>query len=112
AEADNQVARVLLAKNNPVIAADRRKAVAAAMRAQKKEHRKEMQARDAEHQRAMQARDERERQKLRKIMLRLCGALAIDVTAERHALLDAMTGDELDALCNAISEQHHWPETL
>jgi hypothetical protein len=119
-EADNQVARALLAKNNPVLAVDRQRALDAqkqalaedrqkALDAQKQAlsgaHAREMQARSEAHARELEARD-------RQAILELCDALAIEVTTERRARMDAMTGEELDALRSAIRTQRCWPGAL
>jgi hypothetical protein len=98
-EANNQVARALLAQNNPVLVEYRQRA----MDAQKREL-------ADEHARELQARDERERQRLRKATLEICDLLAIEVTTERRALVDAMASDNLDRLRSAIIVQRRWPE--
>jgi hypothetical protein len=89
-EADNQVARTLLAKNNPVLMA--------ALEAQKKEL-SEAHAREREAH-------------ARQAILDLCDALGIEVTTARRARMDAMTGEELDALRGAIRAQRTWPEAV
>jgi hypothetical protein len=101
-EADNQVARTLLAKNNPVLVEDRQKA----LEARDAEHAGALQARDAEHARALQARDA---EHARQAILDLCEVLAIEVAAGRRARMEAMTSEELDALRSAIRKQRRWP---
>jgi hypothetical protein len=105
-EANNQVARALLAQNNPVLAEARREALEAQKRALTEAHAREL----AAHARELEARDERERQRLRKATLEICDLLAIEVTTRRRGLVDAMTSDELDRLRGAIIVQRRWPE--
>jgi hypothetical protein len=100
-EANNQVARALLAQNNPVLLQDRKKA----LEAQKREL-------GQEHARELEAQGERDRQRLRKATLEICDLLAIEVTTERRALVNAMASDELDTLRSAIIVQRRWPEEL
>jgi hypothetical protein len=98
-EANNQVARALLAQDNPVLAEARRNALEAQKRALTEAHAREL-----------EARDERERQRLRRATLEICDLLAIEVTTRLRALMDAMTSDELDRLRGAIIVQRRWPE--
>jgi hypothetical protein len=106
-EANNQVARALLAQDNPVLAEARRKALEVQKRALAEDTRKALEARDAEHARALEARDA---EHARQTILDLCDVLAIAVTTERRTLLDAMASKELDALRSAIIVQRRWPE--
>jgi hypothetical protein len=86
------------------------------MRAQQRELVEEMRAQQREliesHQREVQTRDERERLRLRRATLEICEFLAIEVTTERRARMDAMTSEALDALRSAIQEARRWPEEL
>jgi hypothetical protein len=113
-EASNQVARALLAQNNPVLVAARQRALEArdaeharAREARDAEHARALEARDAEHARALEARDA---EHARQAILDLCEVLAIDVTAGRRTRMEAMTSKELDALRGAIREQRCWPQ--
>lgn len=110
-EANNQVARALLAQNNPVLVEDRQKA---------------LEERDAAHARALEERvrelteahtralEERVRglaeAHTRDAIVELCHVLGIEITSERRARLDVMTSDALDALRRAIRTQRRWPE--
>jgi hypothetical protein len=93
-EASNQVARALLAQNNPVLAQDRQRALDAQKRALSEAHQRELEAR------------------ARGAILDLCDVLAIEVTTERRARMGAMTSEELDELRSAIRAQRRWPEEL
>jgi hypothetical protein len=144
--ADNQVARALLAHNNPVLAADRRKALTKQKQTLNATYVRQMQARDTEHTRELEARKQAHARELeaqkqahareletqkqtharaleaqkqalatahaKAAVLDLCDVLAVAVTAERRAHLDAMTAAELDALRSAIRTRHCWPEKL
>jgi hypothetical protein len=153
-EASNQVARALLAQNNPVLVEDRQRALDAQRRALVEAHAREVEARDralaedrqraldaqrralAEaHAREVEARDralaedrqgaldaqkralaEAHAREMRardtRAILDLCDVLAIEVTTERRARMDAMTSEELDALRGAIRARRRWPEGL
>jgi hypothetical protein len=137
-EASNQVARALLAQDNPVLAEDRRKALEAQKKALGEAHAREMHARTEAHAREMHARTEAHAREMharteaharemharteahareleardRQAIVDLCDALAIEVTTERRVRMDAMTGEELDALRSAIRAQRCWPEAV
>jgi hypothetical protein len=102
------VARALLAQNNPVLIENRKRALDAQKRALAGAHARELEA----HARELEAHAERERQRLRKATVELCDVLAIEITAERRALVDAMASDELDRLRSAIIAQRRWPEAF
>jgi hypothetical protein len=104
-EADNQVARVLVAKDNPVIVEDKRKAVGKAVE-------EAVEERDVAHAQAMQERDQREKLRLQTMIVGFCDLLAIEVTAEQRARIEAMTAEELEALGLAIRTRRGWPEEL
>jgi hypothetical protein len=138
-EASNQVARALLAQNNPVLVKDRQEALDAQKRALAEAHTRELHARAralaeahtrelhaqkralaeahtrelhaqkralAEaHTRELEARE-------RRAILDLCDVLAIEVTTERRARMDAMSSEELDGLRSAIRKKRRWPEKL
>jgi hypothetical protein len=130
-EADNQVARTLLAKNNAVLAEARRKALEAQKKVLSETHQKELEAQKTElseahqkeleaqktelseaHQKELEARARELRARDTQAILDLCDALAIEVTTGRRARMDAMTVDELDLLRGAILAQRRWPENL
>jgi hypothetical protein len=126
-EADNQVARALLAKNNPVLAQARQKALDAQKRAlaeahareleaRAEAHARELEARAAAHARELEARAEAHARELeareRRAILELCDVLAIDITAERRARMDAMSREELEALRSALRQERRWPDEL
>lgn len=48
---------------------------------------------------------------LRQAVVALCGVLDIGLPAARRARLEAMSIDELGALCRALQRQRQWPET-
>jgi hypothetical protein len=118
-EADNQVARTLLAKNNPVLVQDRQDALEAQKRELDEAHARELEAHAREleahareleaHARELEAQGERDRQRLRKATLEICDLLAVEVRAERRALMEAMASNELDRLRSAIIMQRCWP---
>ena len=132
-EANDQVARALLAKNNPVLVKDRQEALAAQARAMVEDkqealaaqaralseaHARELRAREDAHARALRAREAaharelqaREAAHARAAILELCDVLAIEVTAERQARMAAMTSEELDTLRTTIRTGRRWPE--
>jgi hypothetical protein len=128
-EANNQVARALVAQKNPVIVEDKQKALDAlsktlvedkqkALDALSKTlveaHARELQAWDAKHACELRARDEelraRDVENARATILDLCDVLAIEVTSERRARMDAMSSEELDALRSAIRTRRCWSE--
>jgi hypothetical protein len=108
-EASNQVARALLAQNNPVLVEERQRALDAQKKALGEAHARELDAQKRElgaaHARELDARD-------RQAILDLCDALAIEVTTARRERMDAMTGAELDALRSAIRARRCWPEAV
>jgi hypothetical protein len=114
-EADNQVARALLAQNNPVLVEDRRKAVEARdaehARTLARTLKRTLEARDAEHARTLERTLEaRDAEHARQAILDLCDVLAVEITTERRARMEPMTSKELDALRSAIRTQRRWPE--
>jgi hypothetical protein len=106
-EANDEVARALVAKENPVIVAYKQKALDAQAKALGKAHARELRAREAEHARELRARDA---ENARATILDLCDVLAIEVTSERRAGMDAMGREELDALRSTIRTRRCWPE--
>jgi hypothetical protein len=76
-------------------------------------HAGELAAREQElvaaHARELAARDEQERLRLQAMIVDFCDLLAIELTAERRARMEAMTGTELDTLCDAIRTGRRWP---
>jgi hypothetical protein len=99
-EARAQVFRGYVDDNDPLLVAEKQKALDAQKKALAAEHARQVQAREqalaAEHARAA--------------ILDLCEVLAIEVTGERRARMEAMTGDELNAMRNAIRTRRRWPE--
>ena len=102
-EANDQVARVLLAQNNRVLVEDRQRALAAQAQA----HARALQEREAAHARALQ---EREAAHARTAILELCEVLGVEVTVERQARMAAMTSAELDAFRTTIRTGRRWPD--
>jgi hypothetical protein len=45
-------------------------------------------------------------------ILALCEVLAIEITAERRARMEGMTGAKLDALRDAIRVRRRWPDDV
>jgi hypothetical protein len=89
-EARKQVARVLWAQQNPVLV----EALAARENELSAAHARELQA------------------LARQGILALCEVLAIEVTAERRARMEEMSGEKLDGLRDAIRTRRRWPDDL
>jgi hypothetical protein len=110
-EARAQVFRGYVDDNDPLLVAEKQKALDAQKKALAAEHARQVQALAAEHARQVQAREQAlAAEHARAAILDLCEVLAIEVTGERRARMEAMTGDELNAMRNAIRTRRRWPE--
>jgi RNA polymerase-binding transcription factor DksA len=104
AEANNQVARALLAQDNPVLIENRRQAVM--------QRERELRVELAEREAQLRAAHERERCALKEGIFDLCHALGVEVTPERRAVMESMDSEGLRWLRDAIRAQRRWPRKV